>query len=649
MVAIDYPIHRCVYRNDQNTLKELLKDEEMKKRINECDNHGNTPIHLALMLDRRNCVITLLNNKCDVFIRNSCGWLPLDEAIMIGDIDIIEKIMYLKWRELINKLSGPGGALDEWTKILPNLYLKYKLSIKTKIPLLQKLGARDVEEIYKKGSSFRFNTSIIVFDSRGIPKVLKGSISIIGKHDKKLGIYRIILLDNKKKLFQEFFPNIPQWYLNNSLKSKIGVNTLYKFFVDINDLSVKQKKNSVIKKTKKTFTIANSKSFKAELFKSKNIKIIIRKRKDEAIIGDCKSDIKTKVSKEDEISSIFKKFEDKTGPLPKEKIINEDENDSDSDDESSCSEDEESMLYNYESIFKKYVNETNPEVTEKDTKTVEKIFNILQNGHDENNNKVTNNDIEYLDKYTPGILKSYIKEKGSLMVNGEYQYLNFTTNSDSLNTNLNVSENGNTKTYEITDGSKDTLDWEAAYNMRYPQGNDIISEMVTGRHKEDNENNNETKLSLEKLKGNTISEDEYFDPSSTEKFHMGRIMTIKDEVKNFKNVSKCWMSKENTFPINFEQLGPLLKFVCSLYLDQINQNDENNIEMAIYNRFFEIITKDLQGDKRFPLKIVVPVFPSIKAQYKSLDVSVDPEKIPDELFEIPSNYSYGNVYFNNIR
>jgi len=82
MVAIDYPIHRCVYRNDQNTLKELLKDEEMKKRINECDNHGNTPIHLALMLDRRNCVITLLNNKCDVFIRNSCGWLPLDEAIM---------------------------------------------------------------------------------------------------------------------------------------------------------------------------------------------------------------------------------------------------------------------------------------------------------------------------------------------------------------------------------------------------------------------------------------------------------------------------------------------------------------------------------------------------------------------------------------
>eukprot|EP00833_Pecoramyces_ruminatium_P004739 jgi/Orpsp1_1/1178771/evm.model.c7180000066685.1 len=645
-----YPIHRCIYRNDQAALKELLKSEEMIKRINECDNHGNTPIHLALMLDRRNCVITLLNNKCDVFTRNSCGWNPLDEAIMIGDIDIIEKISYLKWREIVNKFSGPGGILDEWTSVLPNLYLKYKISIKTTIPLLQKLGARDIEEIYKKGSSFRFNTTVTGIDSRGIPKFLRGSISIIGKRDEKSGVYRIILLDNKKKIYQEFFPNIPQWYLNNSLKSKIGVNTLYKFYVDINNFSVKQKKSSVIKKTKKSFALSNGSSYKTELFKTKNFKLIIRKRKDEAIIGDCKSDIKTKVSKDDEISSIFKKFEEQSGSVSKNKLSKEDDddNDSDSDDESTCSEDDLSISVNYNSIFKKYINETNPELSESNPEVVNKIISILQKGYDDDNNKVTNNDIEYLDKYTPDILRTYIAKKSSDTNHKKYQYLNYTATNNSQKINCSVSKDGNTKTYEIADGTKDTLDWETAYNMRYPQGNDIFYEMVTGNLQDNLEHNSELKSKTSYTKGDIITEDQYFDPSSTEKFHMGRIMSINDEVKYFKNVSKCWMSKEGTFPINLDQLSPLVKFANFVIFDELSQINKNSFEMALYERFIEIMKKDLQGDRRFPLKIVFPVFPSIKAQGKTLDVSVDPEKIPDELFEIPSDYQYGNVYFTNI-
>jgi len=77
-----YPLHRRIFRNDVDGLNEILKDEEIRKQINLKDNHGNTPIHLALMLDRRNCILSLIKNGCDCVTRNNFGWNPLEEATM---------------------------------------------------------------------------------------------------------------------------------------------------------------------------------------------------------------------------------------------------------------------------------------------------------------------------------------------------------------------------------------------------------------------------------------------------------------------------------------------------------------------------------------------------------------------------------------
>ena len=48
-----------------------------------------------------------------------------------GDIDIIEKITLLKWKEYVQMFSSPGGVLDEFTKEVPNLHMKLKLRLKT--------------------------------------------------------------------------------------------------------------------------------------------------------------------------------------------------------------------------------------------------------------------------------------------------------------------------------------------------------------------------------------------------------------------------------------------------------------------------------------------------------------------------------------
>ncbi|ORX82736.1 ankyrin [Anaeromyces robustus] len=646
-ISESYPLHRCVYRNDQATLQELLSDEKMKERINECDNHGNTPIHLALMLDRRNCIITLLNNNCDIFSRNQYGWNPSDEAIMIGDIDILEKLAYLKWKGYIEQLSCPGGFLDQWTELLPNLYLKLKLSIKTSIPILKRIGVKDIEEVIKKGSNIRFNTSVNGFDMRGIPKLLRGGISVIGKFDKETGVYKIILLDHKRKLYQEFFPNIPQWYIGNSLKSKIGVKILYKFYFDLSEYKVKQKKYGIMKKSKKNFPLNNGKVYKVEYYKGKHLVIFIRKRRDDGFIGDCISDINITKANIDKVGNFFEKLEqsEKNKSNIKETSNNED---SDSDDDSSSDEDiltnnKEFDDENQKSIFSKYIDIKDPETSLNDPKNVEKITEIFKKGCDENNNKVTNDDIEFLDAHAPLLLKSLLTKK-SEKDNHKYEYFNYSAN-DSVVLNCTVSKDGNTKTYEIADGEKDTLDWEAAYNLRYPQGNDIFYEMVTGNLKEDIDHSYQN--SEKNIKREKITEEQYFDPSSTGYCHLGRVMSVSEERKRVKQSYKFLMSKENDFPINLSQLCPLFYFIGNVFFDQFNNvaDDVGKDAYATYKRVID----GLKNDKRFPLKVAIPLYPSVHAQLKVRDVHIDPNRISDDLFEIPKDYKYGNVYFKSVK
>jgi len=658
-ISETFPIHRCIYRNDPYALRELLQDSEMKKRIDERDNHGNTPLNLSLMLDRRNCTIILLNNNCDLLGRNAYGWNSSDESVMTGDIDIIEKITLLKWKEYVQMFSSPGGVLDEFTKEVPNLHMKLKLRLKTTIPVLKRLGIRDVEDIYKKGKSMRFNTSVAGIDNRGIPRIIKGSISIIGKFDEKTGIYKIYLLDNKKKLYQEFFPNIPQWYINNSIKSKIGVNTLYKFYFDFTDVEIKQKKNSILKKTKKTLTLQNGKSYKIELFKSKNFKIIIRKRKDEAVIGDCKSKIKTNISNVDQFDSIFKKLETLDKNELDKKVNKDDDNDdsdNESDDESIYSDEEESFIANNsdkvlstsaepETIFKKYINEDEQKFLN-DSETVKKVKEILDKGFDENNCKVTSPDFNYLEKYAPNFFKSYIKERS--VGTNKFQYNSYISQLDSAN--YTVSKDGRTKTYEV-DEEKNTLDWEAAYTKRYPQNNDILYEFFSGNRNKvvDDDNSDKKSIKLPMYnKEDVITEEEYFDPSSKENIHMGRVMRINEEIKNNRYSFKYWLSKENSFPVTIDQFRPIIDFFSCIFLDQVSKNGPNK-ESNIYDIFSNLFYKNFESDRRFLLKMNIPIYPSVYVQYKLLNLSTELEDIPDDRFEIPSNYQYGDVYFNNIK
>ena len=54
------------------------------------DTHGNTALHLAVMLGRHNCVSLLISADAQVKIRNREGWNAVMEAVSYGDRIISE-------------------------------------------------------------------------------------------------------------------------------------------------------------------------------------------------------------------------------------------------------------------------------------------------------------------------------------------------------------------------------------------------------------------------------------------------------------------------------------------------------------------------------------------------------------------------------
>jgi len=101
-------------------------------------------------------------------------------------------------------------------------------------------------------------------------------------------------------------------------------------------------------------------------------------------------------------------------------------------------------------------------------------------------------------------------------------------------------------------------------------------------------------------------------------------------------------SKEE-YPISFEHIEPIFQFINMIIYD--NVTEENDREGFIFGKKNEYLRSTFK-DKRFPVKIEIPIYPTIKIMIKNIDCSLDLEKIPESLFEIPSNYEEEDIMFS---
>uniref|UniRef100_A0AAY5KU24 Ankyrin repeat domain 13C n=1 Tax=Esox lucius TaxID=8010 RepID=A0AAY5KU24_ESOLU len=89
----DFPVHECVFKGDVRRLSSLIRTQNIAQK----DIHGNTPLHLAVMMGHKECAHLLLAHNAPVKVKNAQGWSPLAEAISYGDRQMMD--VSLSWSQ----------------------------------------------------------------------------------------------------------------------------------------------------------------------------------------------------------------------------------------------------------------------------------------------------------------------------------------------------------------------------------------------------------------------------------------------------------------------------------------------------------------------------------------------------------------------
>jgi len=449
-------------------------------------------------------------------------------------------------------------------------------------------------------------------DFRGIPRLMKGSLSVILLF-KEDGNSKCYLLDNKAKLYTELYPRPPLKIQEAYCETKMNVKTMYKFYVDNSNLKVKKKSNSGFgfNKNKKRTIRINGKKYNTDIFKLKDSAFIIRKRDNEHTIGDYKSHIKTTITDldksrnntttiTDEITkTLLKDTDDKikniTNDYIKENGISENESDSD-DDDSDIENDEKSestieshqhLLIESNNDFRKMVDENIYSITEVDSEMSDKIVQMIICGSDEKGNTIEKEDILYIKQLLPSFFTSYLK--ANRLPEDQQKQLEDIYTSIVGKCEL---DNQNDKISSSIKNSKNV------YNMAHNIADNYYKNVSSSSKKSSSHN-----FKNEPIKKESITEEEYFDPKNKESLHMGRVMEINEEKKVLKNLAKFWLTKENSFPLNCYHIKPIIDIFCLILFDQINvKENDNDYDREIYYNTINYILNEVDATKRFPLK-----------------------------------------------
>uniref|UniRef100_A0A8C6WG09 Ankyrin repeat domain 13C n=1 Tax=Neogobius melanostomus TaxID=47308 RepID=A0A8C6WG09_9GOBI len=190
----DFPVHECVFKGDVRRLSSLIRTHSITQK----DVHGNTPLHLAVMLGHRECALLLLAHNAPVKVKNAQGWSPLAEAISYGDRQMITAILRKLKQQSRESVEDKRPKLLNALRELGDFYLELHWDFQSWVPLLSRMLPSDACKIYKKGTNIRLDTTLIDFNDM---KCQRGDLSFIFDGDAAPA-RSFVVLDNEAKVYQ---------------------------------------------------------------------------------------------------------------------------------------------------------------------------------------------------------------------------------------------------------------------------------------------------------------------------------------------------------------------------------------------------------------------------------------------------------------
>ncbi|XP_061635799.1 ankyrin repeat domain-containing protein 13C-B-like isoform X2 [Phyllopteryx taeniolatus] len=190
----DFPVHECVFKGDVRRLSSLIRTQNISQK----DVHGNTPLHLAVMMGHKECAHLLLAHNAPVKVKNAQGWSPLAEAISYGDRQMITALLRKLKQQSRESVEDKRPKLLNALKELGDFYLELHWDFQSWVPLLSRILPSDACKIYKQGLNIRLDTTLIDFTDM---KCQRGDLSFIF-NGNAIPSESFVVLDNEQKVYQ---------------------------------------------------------------------------------------------------------------------------------------------------------------------------------------------------------------------------------------------------------------------------------------------------------------------------------------------------------------------------------------------------------------------------------------------------------------
>uniref|UniRef100_H3CYR9 Ankyrin repeat domain 13C n=1 Tax=Tetraodon nigroviridis TaxID=99883 RepID=H3CYR9_TETNG len=194
--GLDFPVHQCVFQGDVRRLSSLIRTQNIAQK----DVHGNTPLHLAVMMGHKECAHLLLAHNAPVKVKNAQGWSPLAEAISYGDRQMITALLRKLKQQSRENVEEKRPKLLKALRELGDFYLELHWDFQSwAVPLLSRILPSDACKIYKQGLNIRLDTTLTDFTDM---KCQRGDLSFIFNGNAAVAAESFVVLDNEQKVYQ---------------------------------------------------------------------------------------------------------------------------------------------------------------------------------------------------------------------------------------------------------------------------------------------------------------------------------------------------------------------------------------------------------------------------------------------------------------
>lgn len=189
-----FPLHKAVFLNNLKELSRLLRKQDVAAK----DKHGNTALHLAVMLGRKECVQLLLKHDAPVKVKNGLGWTVLAEAVSYGNRPTISSLVRKFRQQSREQMEERRPNLVQALNRIKDFYMELKWDFVSWVPLVSRILPSDLCKIYKSGANIRLDTTLVDFSDM---RWERGDISFIFNGNAPSN-KSLTVLDNNLKVYQ---------------------------------------------------------------------------------------------------------------------------------------------------------------------------------------------------------------------------------------------------------------------------------------------------------------------------------------------------------------------------------------------------------------------------------------------------------------